>query len=751
MSNVYPASVVISAKIGGTWANISSKVVSDLDGEMGMNSEAYDNRLAGPGRLTFTLNNASGTYTPSTTFHKGIEIKVEVAYAGVTKTKFYGRIEELDPDIGTWGDQYVRVTVMDWIKFATDQVVRERPVETNRRVGDAIKTLLDSTHIQPLSTFLDSGTQIFPTVFDSITKNTKIYQELNDLVISEWGYGYLDQGGERFRLEGNDARRNTDELTRLPLDNDGSALLKSDGFYLLKSDGGKLLLNRTSQASYNNTFDDLSIIHGRHVLNDVAFTVYPKVVDTTLKVLFTLGAPIFVPELSTIEFTGYFSDPSGGNQISGTNLQPPVITTDYLMFANADGTGTNLSANITVTPEPSSDSSTYIVVNAGVAGYITFFQQRGYGIYPYSPYDVLAEDTISKQEYGPKSLTIRQTYQQNDDLAKIEASKIIDNEKDPRTVMMRAHFTANASDEKMKSFMHVDIGGLVGIQCTKPPIDSNFFVNGLKWKITQSGLITYSWVCKEVVTLRPIAVRFSGVFVSRNVIDYGVSTKLANLQQKTLAAWVYLTEAVNYPIMSKYAGAGGWYWFVFGTGKLNFRQNFSTSVGIWSTTNDVVTAILNGWHHIAVTYDNSNATNDPKFYVDGISVAVTEDTTPTGTANSDSTNILYLANMKIVTDVLGYNFRGLMKDPRIYSRILSDDEMVTIATGENNYSTVPDGLAFQGLFVRNFRYADYVDDPILPSMKVLDKIYETPGTVLYDTSDATFQVKGADPELTSYP
>lgn len=750
MANVYPDSVVISAKISGTWTNISSKVVSDLDGESGMHDGSYSNRLAAPGRLTFELNNESGTYTPSSTFRKGVEIKVEVTYAGVTKTKFYGRIEELTPDVGTFGNQRVKVLAMDWLQFATDQVVREQPVATNRPIREAVTELLGTAPIQPLTMLLDSGVQMFPTVFDSITKNTKIYQELNNLIMSEWSYGYMDQGGERLRIESNDARKNA-QLAKLPLASDGSDLLKSDGDHLLKSDGGKILLNRTSQASYNNTFDDLDVIHGRHLLNDVAFTVYPRIVDTTLKVLFTLGEPILVPTSTTIEVTAYFRDPIGGNPISATNLQTPVITTDYLMFQFEDGTGTNHSANFIITPRYSSEGATYEITNQGDPAYITFLQQRGYGIYSYNSIDILAEDTISQELFGPKSLAIRQPYQQNTDIAIIETKKIVDIEKDPRTVVLKAYFTANASDEKMKTFMHVDIGSLVGIECTKPPIDSDYFANGLKWKITQGGMIKFALVLKDSGNLTPIAVRFSGISVSRNAILYGVQPKIATLNQMSLSVWVYLTAAsTNYPIMSNY-GIDGWYWFVLSSGKMRFRQNFTPTDGIWDTTSDVFTAILNGWHQIGITYDSSSAANDPVFYIDGVSVSVTESSTPAGAADRAITSQFILANMKITGDVLGYNFKGLEKDARVYNRILSATEMAEIEATENDYSTVSDGLIFQGLFVRNSRFADYVDDPILPNMKVMDKLSELPGEVTYDTSNTTFQVKGADPELTTYP
>ena len=40
-------------------------------------------------------------------------------------------------------------------------------------------------------------------------------------------------------------------------------------------------------------------------------------------------------------------------------------------------------------------------------------------------------------------------------------------------------------------------------------------------------------------------------------------------------------------------------------------------------------------YHVAVTYDRSSTTNDPVFYIDGVSKAVTERSSPSGSINGD--------------------------------------------------------------------------------------------------------------------
>jgi hypothetical protein len=112
----------IEAKINNVWTDISAYVVTDLKGEGGIYSNAYDNRLASTGTLSFSMNNASGDFTPSDTFKKGTEIRVTINYVGNSKVKFYGRISNIRVDTGTWGNQRVHIEALDWFDVAQNQM-----------------------------------------------------------------------------------------------------------------------------------------------------------------------------------------------------------------------------------------------------------------------------------------------------------------------------------------------------------------------------------------------------------------------------------------------------------------------------------------------------------------------------------------------------------------------------------------------------------------------------------------------------
>jgi len=106
---------------------------------------------------------------------------------------------------------------------------------------------------------------------------------------------------------------------------------------------------------------------------------------------------------------------------------------------------------------------------------------------------------------------------------------------------------------------------------------------------------------------------------------------------------------------------------------LSFRHPFSG-------TNLTATAPTNAfdafgiWKLFTVTYDNTSASNEPLFYIDGESVTVTMEDVPTGTANDDSA-----MDMRIGDSFLNIRyFDGMLADMRLYNRILSPKEIKEI-------------------------------------------------------------------------
>lgn len=79
-----------------------------------------------------------------------------------------------------------------------------------------------------------------------------------------------------------------------------------------------------------------------------------------------------------------------------------------------------------------------------------------------------------------------------------------------------------------------------------------------------------------------------------------------------------------------------------GSCAIEFSHGFSTTPGTWRTTGRDAT--LNSWVHISVGYDNVSVSNDPVIKINNVASALTESSTPVGTASLDAANHLYLGN-----------------------------------------------------------------------------------------------------------
>ncbi len=123
----------------------------------------------------------------------------------------------------------------------------------------------------------------------------------------------------------------------------------------------------------------------------------------------------------------------------------------------------------------------------------------------------------------------------------------------------------------------------------------------------------------------------------------------------------------------------GWAIFVSnesgGQCKLNFLQRFSATVGQWQTTNAVI--ILNQEQTVKIRYKNNNVTSNPEIEVDGSVVAITETSTPVGSAVSDVGVDLYIGD----SPNANRSFDGHIKDILFCNQILSTDQETSLDVG----------------------------------------------------------------------
>ena len=140
---------------------------------------------------------------------------------------------------------------------------------------------------------------------------------------------------------------------------------------------------------------------------------------------------------------------------------------------------------------------------------------------------------------------------------------------------------------------------------------------------------------------------------TNDVVELGSDASIDNVfvGGATLTAWINpSSDGENnfgriFDKSTATSGADGFYFLVTdessGNCELRFAHGFDSTVGFWDST---ATVALNTWNHVAVAYNNSSTSNNPIFYINGVSVTVTEGGTPAGTVADDSSQNLFIGN-----------------------------------------------------------------------------------------------------------
>jgi|GEM_PF-4853465 len=140
------------------------------------------------------------------------------------------------------------------------------------------------------------------------------------------------------------------------------------------------------------------------------------------------------------------------------------------------------------------------------------------------------------------------------------------------------------------------------------------------------------------------AISFDG---SDDYVNVGSSSSLDNIEVKTVSAWIKLADIDEAnAIVAKGSEVAQIGWFLFYDSdptrrhRLSFIQGWNEPAE-WHTANGTVDP--DTMYHVAVTYDRGSTANDPVLYIDGVSMAVTERFSPSGTIGDDGALDCYIA------------------------------------------------------------------------------------------------------------
>jgi hypothetical protein len=473
-----------------SWVDIHSDALAKapIVCEYGIDGNLPTDRVAATGTLKFTLDNSEansagliGYYSPlNTSKRSGYDFNVKVRFLlsdGVhTQYKFVGKLRDATPAITE--DQEVACTAVDWMDAAASIDMPDSVgVQFDRRLDEIAQNIINAMDAddRPDATDFEVGNSSFPIALDQSRTGArpKIREVLIDGCLSEYGAAYI----------------------------------KGDGVQ-----GGTLKIeNRTHRAANPTVY--LTLLASDFDLNDglivpgsrddifsrVHVFVRPTRVDTTATtVLFSLqSAQIYIgPGETNDSIFGPYRDPSTNDQIGGFDEVAPVAGTDYAANSAADGTGSDLTANLTVSASTTGIGVKFSITNNGAVGaYVVDntgavkLQIRGKAI---RRYDALIDVEIGSG-YGTRPFEYAAPWQTDVNVATDLADFFAQVLSNPLARVRSVRFLASDDATLLQHAIQREPGDRFAIAETESGINNQFTINKVRLEVNEHGHLWCTW------------------------------------------------------------------------------------------------------------------------------------------------------------------------------------------------------------------------------------------------------------------
>ena len=423
-------------------------------------------------------------------FVDGAEINDTTSTFNQTATKHGlfadGAADHLYDNFGAWASLFTGfLDTIQPIPDANNQVVELVATDDSARLQDItlymysqtatpqssdeiIDDILDYADVATADRQLDSGVDLVPTLWTPAAWHVQALAEIRRLGEEEDGLIYVDGHG-LWRLEERDHRTTSPHTT-------SKATIKDT------DDGSNPYFERLEWQDSNPFIENKLLMRIREANNDGAQTYW------------TLTE---VPAFSAAETKLFLAESKAYDIALGTRT--PVASTDYTANTQADGAGTDITSELTVTVDATKfigKGSLISVTFGATPGYLTLLQARTLNAFTYNdPVSVIAEDATSQSAYGTRIRAIGGWAAGTPDDPKgarwtrevAVAQACIDNRlarrKDPKTVL---HLDINAgAPANLILMLHRGISDRVTASYSTMGINEAFFIEGKTFEVRQ--------------------------------------------------------------------------------------------------------------------------------------------------------------------------------------------------------------------------------------------------------------------------
>ena len=521
-------SVRCEFNLNGTWTDLNAYRLqtAPIHGSMGFSDSQPVDRVAGTGTLTLTLRNVNNMFTPGhalclSGFQSGMKFRLRMVLEGVTRTRFYGFVPA--DGIALDSNAYLStatITVVDYMEHLATHALDLPAYTTSKRLDEVIALILANMPIAPLSTSYGTGKSTFTSVFDTVKDSTKALSEVGKATASELGYVYIKQSAtcdEVLTVEARGGRNGKSLATfNVPSGNVDTRITEAGDTRITEVEYISYFdrVNYTriisppsvsgGTAIFTGGWRSMGLSHARAYYNRVNAKAYPRKADANNVVLFTLDKPISITSGQTVTIKGTFRDPSQQAQsVAAVSTVSPTATTDYLFNTAENGSGTNITADLSVTASYGVNGVEYTLKNNNAStGYVTLLQARGKAVYTYRPVEIVKKDTTLINTDGDKPLTLEMTYQDNPLVTEDVATAMLEKHKEKLTTLRSVTFSANrdgetAADFYAMAFLCLQVGDKIKIVDDTAGLDRDAFIHRIDFSIGSGDVVEYTYELKD--------------------------------------------------------------------------------------------------------------------------------------------------------------------------------------------------------------------------------------------------------------
>ncbi|GAB4514427.1 MAG: hypothetical protein OHK0046_16510 [Anaerolineae bacterium] len=288
-------------------------------------AQPYD-PAAQPTEGHLTVHNVEGRYSPEQAGAYALTPGSLVRIWSDDTLLFTGRLASVEPEGGNLGARRA-VLHLHGPEQTLQQVLIKSTLHLNVQAQTVIESVLNHDALLHFNREIDSGLLVFPFVGDTWGDGLSAWRILTEVAEAEMGRCFSDRRGHILFYD-------RDHLYGAPI-----------------------------QTTLTDRFDALRIIYGDLMVNHMQVRLRPRELGTPGSVLWRLSSPQRIPANGCLTMTVRLRDDSGQN-IAGTAILPPVANQDYVANSLANGTGTNMSDDITITVSGEGSAITLTLCNS---------------------------------------------------------------------------------------------------------------------------------------------------------------------------------------------------------------------------------------------------------------------------------------------------------------------------------------------------------------------------------------------------